>query len=171
MAITLILLNGLPGSGKSTLGRWLAERLGAAVLFDVDDVTRVYPFEFNDYVLFFGVDNLALLVNNSQAIGVDHAVLCGGLWRQDLLDRFVARVPGCVLVYIWLKATAATRCARKAARGRDGADLSSEFSQIDVKFTDPAGIDLPDGVITRVDTEGRTLDAVGEEVLRLMRAR
>jgi gluconate kinase len=168
MEPTFILLNGLPGSGKSTIGRWLAERLGACVVFDVDDLTRVFPFEFSDRVLTFGVDNMALLAQNAQIIGVEYVVTCGGLWRQDLLERFVARVPAGRCLYVWLDVSAPTRLARKLERARDDADSASEFKQIDAKFGDHGSHILFEGRTIRLKAEGRTLEAVGNELVSLV---
>ena len=43
-ANTVILFNGLGGSGKTACARALFERLGASALLDVDSLTTVEPF-------------------------------------------------------------------------------------------------------------------------------
>lgn len=164
-----LVLVGLMGAGKSTVGRRCAERLGR-VFVDVDDLVeaaagRSVPEIFaTDGEAAFRERERVALAEACASPGL-LVIACGGGAMLDPANRECARAHGCV---VWLTAdpaTLAARVGRGAARERrpllaDG-DPEATLDRLAGERADAYAA----AAHARVDTAGRSVDEVASAAL------
>lgn len=82
----LILINGLPGSGKTTIARALFETLENAALIDTDDLMHVRPWQPDDLLFKIALSNALWSARNFFDNGYETVVIAGCVHSKDLFD-------------------------------------------------------------------------------------
>jgi shikimate kinase len=156
MSNALILLNGLPGAGKTTTGRLLHHVLQPSMLVDFDALTAVNPFEVNNALFRFGLRNAAYLIENAFVSGYRHVLVCGGCMNQAHTDYLLNLVTQPHRAFwFWLEASKQERQARKLGRSRDSSDQAAAFEFVDARMSPFAGTVQGHGLIAhKIETDG-----------------
>lgn len=163
-----MVLVGLPGSGKSTVGRLVADRLGAPFV-DVD--AMIERREGRPIAAIFGQQGEQAFREMERramqtALAGDAAVLApGGGWAAEPGALDEARASALV-IYLRARAETATRRAEPGNRpllmeGDAGDRMRDLLQQREGAYL---------AADATVDTDNRSVDAVAEEVVRLARA-
>lgn len=148
LPLTVIVM-GVSGAGKSTIGRLLAERLGARFL-DADDfhptanlakMRRGIPLDDNDRAPWLACLNRTL--HEHAARGEDVVLACSAL-KQSYRDRLMAGLPAAQLVY--LRGSHTLLAARLSGR-------ADHFMPPELLDSQLATLEEPRGAIT-VDADG-----------------
>lgn len=162
----LILINGLGGSGKTTVGRLLLDLLPSAAYFDFDSVTCVSPFEYGEPMFELGHRNAAAVAKNFLSAGYDSVVMCSGCGSQKHLDQFLSLLPERLPVFwFFLQASKDERKRRKSLRARDGADNEAHFDILEAKIGSYAGLVSGPGVKAfEIISEGKPAEKVALEL-------
>ncbi len=176
------MLAGAAGTGKTTAGRRLARRLGAALL-DLDTVggplARALLAERTgdplDDASPFARDVVRPLRYRTltdvalEVLGCGTAVVAAAPWTRELADPAwhaalseEAEARGAALVVVWLHCDPATRRARLAARGepRDAAALAGDLAPL-------APPRVPHAAVDTTALSGAALDAAVDAAVAL----
>ncbi|MEK7354104.1 MAG: AAA family ATPase [Chloroflexota bacterium] len=86
----LIIINGAPGIGKSTVGRLLHNRLSNSAFLDGDDVWRINPFEVNEKTKSLVEKNIIQVLRNYSEAGYEYVILAWVLHQQSTIDRLIS---------------------------------------------------------------------------------
>jgi predicted kinase len=150
--MTLILVMGLPGVGKSTCARGVFNALDCAALLDMDNFITVEPWEYGPALFTLGLQNAGAIATNMFRVGYTQIVLSGGIGNQESIDEFRQYLPPIQSVhYFWLTATPETLSKRRVLRNRDGADTDLSFhDHLNSLAPDPCKLSGAD--YCRVDT-------------------
>jgi shikimate kinase len=105
----VLVLSGAPGSGKSTIGRCVAQRLRDAdlshALVDHEWLAYAWPIpaddRWNERVV---AQNLACVWSNFRAAGAGRLIYCRVLEARSLLRHVVHAVPGAAATVVHLRA-------------------------------------------------------------------
>jgi len=161
----LILINGQPGAGKTSIAKKLLSELNNAAYIEGDSITSVNPFEFNDTLDNLGIANAVSLVRNFSKFGYANVILSGLLRDQGTLDIFLRELNKEVdVLFVWLRASKEIRMARKKERGRDEADESKHFDFVDSLIPNIESIEVKNGKAIFIDTTSKTIDEVVREI-------
>ena len=90
--MTLIIINGAPGIGKTTVGRLLHNQLSHSAFLDGDDVWRINPFEVNDKTKSLVEKNIAQVLRNYFEAGYAYVILAWVLHQQSSIDRLISNL-------------------------------------------------------------------------------
>ncbi len=155
----LILINGCGGAGKDTTGRLLLPKLANAALIDIKALSITNPWKYSDFQI--GLKNAAVLINSYAEAGYSQIILTGGVNSQDRLDYLINLLPKSIRIhYFWLDVSKATRDTRRIARSRDEADKAQFLDSVDLVFTDPGDLNIPNAQFERISSERMTQDEV-----------
>ncbi|MBI2851397.1 MAG: AAA family ATPase [Chloroflexi bacterium] len=88
----LIIINGAPGIGKTTVGKLLHNRLSNSAFLDGDDVWRINPFEVNEKTKGLVEKNITLVLRNYLEAGYEYVILAWVLHHQSAIDRLISRL-------------------------------------------------------------------------------
>jgi hypothetical protein len=155
----LILINGCGGAGKDTTGRLLLPKLANAALIDIKALSITNPWKYSDFQI--GLKNAAVLINSYAEAGYSQIILTGGVNSQDRLDYLINFLPKSIRIhYFWLDVSKATRDTRRIARSRDEADKAQFLDSVDLVFTDPGDLNIPNAQFERISSERMTQDEV-----------
>ena len=88
----LIIINGAPGIGKTTIGRLLHNRLSNSAFLDGDEVWRINPFEVNEKTKSLVEKNITLVLRNYFEAGYEYVILAWVLHQQSIIDRLVSHL-------------------------------------------------------------------------------
>jgi hypothetical protein len=170
MSNKLILINGLGGSGKTTCGRLLSERIDSCAYFDSDMLTIVNPFEFGEDLIELGLRNAASLISNFFAAGYKAVVMSSGTGSQRYTDYLINLILSPDRVYwIWLAASKTERDKRRLTRRRDGADDPKWLDYVDGKvgpYTGP--VEIKRGFCCEIDTDNAAPNDVVRQILEII---
>lgn len=163
-----VVLVGLPGSGKSTVGRLAAEALGA-LLVDIDALlTRETGMPVAQIFGRLGETRFRELerdaVRTARA-GEPAVIVPGGGWAAQPGQLEEAKAD-CLVLYLWCSAATAVRRAnqgevRPLLAGRDPAERMRELLKVRELFYRQAHVE--------VRTDARPVDAVAADVVALAR--
>jgi len=170
MSSKLILINGLGGSGKTTCGRLLCERIDSCAYFDIDMLATVNPFEFGEELMRLGLRNAAGLISNFFDAGYEVVVMSSGTGCQRHVDYLLSLIPLPDHVYwIWLTASKAERDKRRLARSRDGADKPEWLDYVDRVSEPYAGpVEIESGTCCEIDTDNAASNNVVRQILKII---
>ena len=85
----LIIINGAPGVGKSTVGNLLFSRLNNSAILDGDDVWRINPFKVTDVTRDIVEQNITFVLGNYMKSNYEHVILTWVLHRQSIIDSLL----------------------------------------------------------------------------------
>ena len=166
MTGTHLVLVGLMGSGKTTVGRACADRLGRPFVDTDDLVVAVAGMPIADYFAAYG--EAAFRALEKQAVADVCAspeplvIACGGGATNDPESRRQLQAAG---VVVWLRASAnvlAARVGNDAGRPLLAGDPVGSLTRL-AAAREPAYESVSDAV---VDTEDRDVDEVTDAVLK-----
>ncbi|MEM7033696.1 MAG: hypothetical protein AAF629_29390 [Chloroflexota bacterium] len=165
----LIIIGGLSGSGKSTVGSLLSEALSPSAWIDSDDLVKVSPWIYGEQLLKLGVENAVALAKNFWRAGYSQVVLSGGPPSQRELDLLITQIhTNCHILYIWLDVNKTTRDKRRIARSRDTADKVEFLDAVDAVMTDPGKLTIPNGTYFRLQIDDETPREVLERIVKIL---
>ena len=170
MSNKLILINGLGGSGKTTCGLLLSDRIDSCAYFDFDMLTKVNPFEYGEDLIKLGLRNAAGLISNFFAAGYKVVVMSAGTGSQRYSDYLINLiVPPDRIYWIWLAASKTERDKRRLVRRRDGADDPKWLDFVDGKAGLYAGpVDIEGGLCCEIDTDNAAPNNVVRQILKII---
>lgn len=160
----LLLINGQPGSGKSSVATILKNELSHSAYIDADWLVSVNPFEFgkSDRLM---IQNSISLINNFTNDGYETIVTAGLARNQTLLDELITKLNGKAdILFVWLRADRETRLSRKQERGRDGADNQEHFDFLDKIYPDTKSFELKNGGYLEIDTSLKSIREIVDEI-------
>ena len=85
----IIIINGAPGVGKSTVGSLLFSSLNNSAFLDGDDVWRINPFEVTDVTREIVEQNITFVLGNYIKSNYKHVILTWVLHRQSIIDSLL----------------------------------------------------------------------------------
>ena len=88
----LIIINGAPGVGKSTVGSLLFSKLNNSAFLDGDSVWRINPFEVNEKTKDIVEQNIAFVLRNYIEAGYEYVILAWVLHMQSIIDRLLSKL-------------------------------------------------------------------------------
>lgn len=88
----LIIINGAPGVGKSTVGNLLLSRLNNSAFLDGDEVWRINPFEVTDRTKDIVDRNIAFILRNYIKANYEYVILAWVFHQQSIIDRLLSRL-------------------------------------------------------------------------------
>ncbi len=152
----IILINGRPGAGKSTVAKLLSEKLDSVALLEFDSLIKVKPFEYGEKLLLLGLENSVSVVNNFLDFGFKNIILCAGTTKESHLEFFLSKIEGSSQIHwIYLNVSVEERSKRKVSRLRDDADSLEWFEQVKSKIGTYSGLPKLSGVsYYELDVEG-----------------
>ncbi len=131
----LILINGMPGSGKTAIGQALCQRLENSACTEFDSLVVTNPWEFNKELIELGLRSAAAIINNHLRSNIRYSILSGGSLNNASTRFILEKCPPNIKVFwFWLSVSTECRRVRKTARGRDAADKSSDFNHVDQRY-------------------------------------
>ncbi len=161
----LILINGQPGSGKTSIAKALLNDLRNAAYIETDSLVAVNPFELNEDLNNLAAINAVSLIKNFSAAGYQNMIVSGLIKNQKELDRLLGRMDkNKDLVFVWLRASKEVRMERKQERARDGADSIKYFEFIDALIPDVENFELNNGKYISINTTSKTIQEVVNEI-------
>lgn len=89
---SLIIINGAPATGKSSVGSLLRTMLKGSAFLDGDDVWRINPFEVNERTTALATGNITSVLRNYIAAGYDYVILAWVLHRQTIIDELLTQL-------------------------------------------------------------------------------
>ncbi len=92
MTCGLIIVNGAPATGKSTVVKHLHARLAKSALLDADDVWRINPFEVKDRTRKLAEDNITSVLRHYIGAEYEFVILAWVLPDQAIIDRLLDRL-------------------------------------------------------------------------------
>lgn len=156
----LILINGLPGSGKSTIGLMLRDALKPAAFVDTDHLMRVKPWPEDGSIYEETLERALMVAQDFFSRGIPTVVISGCVhsaalfqtvgWTMDLNQV------RCVVVALQTEATVRRR--RQQERGKEVDVGTEEFSLL------PTDVE-PAQLIT-VDSSQHTPEETAQEILQ-----
>lgn len=88
----LIIINGAPGVGKSTIAELLFSKLNNTALLDGDDVWRINPFEVTEKKKKIVESNIFHVLRNYIEAGYEYVILSWVLHKQEIIDRLLSKL-------------------------------------------------------------------------------
>lgn len=85
----LIIINGPPSIGKTTVAELVFQKLESTALLDGDDVWRINPFVVTDSTTALAERNISCTLRGYLEAGYEHVLLAWVMHRQDIIDRVV----------------------------------------------------------------------------------
>ena len=82
----LIIINGAPGVGKSTVARLVFARLPNAAFLDGDDVWQINPFEVTERTKAIVQRNIPFVLRGYLEAGYDYVILAWVMHQQVIID-------------------------------------------------------------------------------------
>ncbi len=86
----LVIINGAPGIGKSTVAELVFAGLTNAAFLDGDDVWRIKPFEVNERTKAVVNRNIPFVLRSYLEAGYEWVLLAWVMHRQEIIDLVVA---------------------------------------------------------------------------------
>ena len=90
----LVIINGAPGIGKTTVAEVVFSKLPNSALLDGDDVWRVNPFEVNDRTKAVVERNIPFVLRSYLDAGYEYVLLTWVMHKQEIIDRVVGSLDG-----------------------------------------------------------------------------
>ena len=85
----LVIVNGAPGVGKSTVAEIVFSGLSNAAFLDGDDVWRIRPFEVNDRTKAIVGKNIPFVLRSYLEAAYDYVLLAWVMHRQEIIDAIL----------------------------------------------------------------------------------
>lgn len=158
MSSHLILINGRPGSGKTTMGRLLLEKLIDSAFFDFDTMITVNPFEYGEDLIARGLQNSAAVINSSFEQGVQSIIFASGTTDERHLCGLLNHLKSQHRVsWFYLDVAKDERLQRKVMRARDEADSQKHFDFIEQRMGEYRGVPaVPEVQCFEIEASGLT---------------
>jgi broad-specificity NMP kinase len=88
----LVIVNGAPGVGKSTVAKLVFPRLSNSAFLDGDDVWRTNPFEVTEHTKAIVEKNIPFLLRSYLEAGYEYVLLAWVMHRQEIIDLVLAEL-------------------------------------------------------------------------------
>jgi len=85
----LIIINGAPGIGKTTVAELVFSKLKNSAFLDGDSVWRINPFQVNERMKALADKNIALILRNYLEAGYQYVILSWVLHEREIIDRLL----------------------------------------------------------------------------------
>ena len=163
----LIIIVGNGGAGKKTNGEILFSRLPRASWTHMRWMTALNIWEPTPRFQELLLRNAACVIGNYFNEGVDQAILSGGVFSQDDLDRLVQLLDRPLDIrYFWLEVSDELRRQRLIGRARDSGDSPEVVAQLIANYSFPKpSLAIKHGRFFALDA-GRTPNEIVDEMLR-----
>jgi gluconate kinase len=90
----LILINGAPGIGKTTVGELVFARLSDCAFLDGDDVWRISPFEVTERTKAIVIRNIPFVLRGYIEAGYEHVLLTWVLHQPAIIEQVLKGLRG-----------------------------------------------------------------------------
>lgn len=166
-----IIINGSMGTGKTDVGRRVAEKLYGTAFIDGDFVIEIHPFECADYTStkFMRLDNILHLSKNYCNFDDCKNIVLSWIMYEDLASDLIAEISklNVCLHHFVLTCNAEALTERwkndKVNDWRDDGNLQMAIEQLEY-FSN-----LPDAIV--VDTSKLSVDMVANEIIKIVGAK
>ena len=128
----LIIINGAPGVGKSTVGSLLFSKLGNSAFLDGDDVWRINPFEVTDVTRNIVERNIVFVLRNYITAGYKYVILAWVLHQQSIIDHLLHNLDDLKfkVTIFTLICDEVTLLERRRQQGKEGSDLDISIDRL-----------------------------------------
>lgn len=126
----LILINGLPGSGKSTIGLMLRDALRPAAFVDTDHLMRVKPWPVDGSIYEETLERALMVAQDFFSRGIPTVIISGCVHSPSLFQTVTwtmdLALMDCTIVA--LQSAPEVRQQRQEARGKEVSVGTEEFA-------------------------------------------
>lgn len=167
--LKIILINGQPGVGKSSVGKLLLNELKESAYIDADSLVITNPWEFGGVSDTLAIKNAVSLVHNFSSANFQNIIISGITRNQQLLGSLTSQLNSDAdILFVWLTAEAEIRLSRKENRNRDSADSKEHFQYVDNLYPDIGSISVKNGKSVFIDTSSKSTDEVVREIKTIL---
>lgn len=154
----LIIINGAPAIGKSTVARSVFARLPNSAFLDGDDVWQINPFEVTDRTKAIVERNIPFVLRGYFEAGYDHVILAWVMHQQAIIDWLLQQLGDLELDVRVFTLTAEEATAQARWRERGGQQGTSQVVSDRLRQTLQLNT-------TMIDTTHLTPEEVAEAIL------
>jgi len=164
----IILLSGFGGTGKSTVGTLLYEKLGNLALFEADHLFNIKPFVIGEKLGRIKLKNSLALIQNFLEEGYNNIIAVGLVWTQEELDAVVQKFSKDTQIFlIWLEAPKEIRFQRVLMRGEPG-DTLEFLEEVEQKLPNPWPFKEEKCKIFKISVEDKSSNEVGNKIIDIL---
>ena len=154
----LIIINGAPSVGKSTVSRLVFARLRNSAFLDGDDVWQINPFEVTDRTKAIVERNIPFVLRGYFEAGYDYVILAWVMHQQAIIDWLLSQLRDLDLevgVFTLVAEEAAAQARWRRSAGQQGtSEVVSDRLRQSLELN-----------TTKIDTTHLTPERVAEAIL------
>lgn len=162
---TLFLIGGTMGIGKTTVCKYLNQRLNNSVFLDGDWCWDASPFQVTEETKQMVTDNICHILNNFlHCSAYENIIFCWVMHRQSIIDQIVERLDTkeCTVKIISLV------CDKASLIKRLQKDIDKGIRSADVTDRSVERIEMYQELNTiKIETSFKSVEAVAEEIMKL----
>lgn len=157
----LIIINGTPGIGKTTVAKLLFARLKNCAYLCGDAVWQINPFEVNERTKAVVEKNIPFVLRSYLEAGYEFVILDWVMHRQEIIDRILRPLADLDFETKVFTLVADEQAAVERALARDGAARSPEG--VLERLRQSRDLDS-----TQIDTTGHSPEAISDKIFDLL---